>query len=152
LFRRLARVATEPVVSMLLDVGSRGCWCRGALGRTNRLDPPTRSLYVPLMPAANASPRGQRHAILASPLAELTGFALTVDCLGRGCAGERTYSVTALAACYGASMTVGDVLRLMRCARGCGGRPVVAWLVTGPVLNKRVRPRRVALLGAEARE
>ena len=29
------------------------------------------------------SPRGQRHAILASPLRELTGFVLVVDCQGR---------------------------------------------------------------------
>ena len=48
------------------------------------------------MAAANASARGQRHATLASPLAELTGFALAVDCLGRGCAGERTYAITGL--------------------------------------------------------
>jgi len=31
------------------------------------------------MAAANASARGQRAAILASPLAELTGFVLVVD-------------------------------------------------------------------------
>jgi hypothetical protein len=33
----------------------------------------------------------------------------------------------------------------MRCAHGCGGRVLTAWLQTGPVLNTRVRPRRVAL-------
>jgi hypothetical protein len=33
------------------------------------------------MAAANASARGQRAAILASPLSELTGFNLAVDCL-----------------------------------------------------------------------
>lgn len=104
------------------------------------------------MPAANASPRGQRLAILASPLTELSGFALAVDCRGPRCGGERTYPRAALAACYGHAMTVGEVLRLMRCAQGCGGRPLAAWLVTGPVLNQRIRPRRVALLGAEARE
>jgi len=48
--------------------------------------------------------------------------------------------------------TVGEVLRLMRCSRGCGGRVLAAWLETGPVLNQRVRPRRVPLLGPEARE
>jgi hypothetical protein len=56
-----------------------------------------------------------------------------------------------LAGVYGAGRTVGD---------GCGGcsalaalgRASAAWLVTGPVLNTRVRPRRVPLLGAEARE
>ena len=47
--------------------------------------------------------------------------------------------------------TVGEVLRLMRCSHGCGGRVQAAWLETGPVLNQRVRPRRVPLLGPEVR-
>ena len=45
---------------------------------------------------------------------------------------------------------VGGVMRLMRCA-GCGKPVGAAWLVIGPTLNERVRPRRVALLGSEAR-
>jgi hypothetical protein len=57
-----------------------------------------------------------------------------------------------LPACYGGRVTVSEVLRQMRCARGCGGRPSAAWLVTGPTLNERVGPRRVPLLGPEARE
>ena len=104
------------------------------------------------MAAANASARGQRAAILASPLSELTGFNLTVDCLSPGYARERTFAVTDLASFYGGSQTVGEVLRRMRCSGACGGRVAAAWLVTGPVLNARVRPRRVALLGPEARE
>lgn len=98
---------------------------------------------------ANASARGQRTAILSSPLHQLMGSCLAVDCLTPGC-GERSYSITALAACYGAKQTVSGVLRLMRCA-GCGKPVGAAWLVTGPMLNERVRPRRVALLGPEAR-
>jgi hypothetical protein len=43
------------------------------------------SSVFPLMAAANASPRAQRSAILASPLHELTGFCLEVDCLAEGC-------------------------------------------------------------------
>jgi hypothetical protein len=39
----------------------------------------------------------------------------------------------------------------MRCSDDCAGRVGAAWFVTGPVLNQRVRPRRVALLGAEVR-
>ena len=53
------------------------------------------------MAAANASARGQRAAILASPLSELTGFNLTVDCLSPGCARERTFAVADLATFYG---------------------------------------------------
>jgi hypothetical protein len=51
------------------------------------------------MPAANASARGQRHAILASPLAELTGGVLVVDCRGARCGGERSYALTTWAPC-----------------------------------------------------
>jgi hypothetical protein len=102
------------------------------------------------MAAANASARGQRAAILASPFRELTGFCLAVDCLTPGCRGERVYSITALAACYDGKATVSGVIRQARCA-GCGKSVGAAWLVTGPALNERVRPRRVALLGPEAR-
>ena len=103
------------------------------------------------MAAANASARGQRSAILASPLHELIGFYLAVDCLARGCSGERAFAVAELASFYGRDRTADDVLRRMRCTGVCGGPVAAAWLVTGPVLNMRVRPRRVALLGPEAR-
>ena len=104
------------------------------------------------MAAANASPRAQRSAILASPLHELTGFCLEVDCLAEGCRRDWMFAVSELASCfYGRDPTVGEVLRRMRCSGGCGGRVVAGWLVTGPVMNMRVRPRRVALLGPEVR-
>ena len=86
--------------------------------------------------AASASARGQRAAILASPLHELTGFCLAVDCLASGCDGERTYAVASLASFYGRDMSVGDVLRRMRCSDDCAGRVGAAWFVTGPVLNQ----------------
>jgi hypothetical protein len=76
---------------------------------------------------------------------------LTVDRRSTSCGGERSFAVAELAAFY-KDRTVGEVLRLMRCSRGCGGRVLAAWLETGPVLNQRVRPRRVPLLGPEARE
>jgi hypothetical protein len=101
--------------------------------------------------AANASARGQRIAILASPLHELTGFYLAVDCLAPCCKGERTFAIAELANFYGRQSTVGEVLRRTRCSGDCGGRVEAAWLVTGPILNPRVRPRRVALRGPEAR-
>jgi hypothetical protein len=104
------------------------------------------------MAAANASARGQRAAILASPLHELTGFYLAVDCLTPGCNGERTFAIAELASFYSRGCTVGQLLRRMRCSRACGGRVEAAWLETGPILNVRVRPRRVPLLGPEARE
>jgi hypothetical protein len=104
------------------------------------------------MAAANASARGQRSAIFASPLHELTGFCLAVDCLASSCGGERTFAVAELANFYGRDRTVGKVLRRMRCSGACGGRVGAAWLITSPVLNMRVRPRRVPLLGPDARE
>jgi hypothetical protein len=106
----------------------------------NRLMFPLRSHA---MAAANASARGQRAAILASPLRDLTGFCLAVDCLAPGCGGERAFAVAELASFYGDNRTVGTILRAMRCSGGCGGRVAGAWLTTGPVLSKRVRPRRV---------
>ena len=38
-----------------------------------------------------------------------------------------------------------------QCSGGCGGRVGAARLVTGPILNARVRPRRVPLWGPEPR-
>jgi hypothetical protein len=73
------------------------------------------------MASANVSARGQRAAILASPLSDLTGFLLAVDCPAPGCGGERTYAVSDLAVFYGNACTVGDMLRRMRCSGGCGG-------------------------------
>jgi hypothetical protein len=104
------------------------------------------------MAAANASARGQRAAILASPLHELGGFLLTVDCLGSDCRGERSFAIVDLANFYGRDSTVGQVLCRMRCSGVCGGPVAAAWLATGPILNARVRPRRAPLLGPESRE
>ena len=104
------------------------------------------------MAAANASARGQRAAILSSPLRELTGLYLAVDRLAAGCNGVRTFAIAELAGFYGRDSTVGQVLRPMRCSGDCGGRVGAAWLDTGQVLNARARPQRVPLLGPEARE
>jgi hypothetical protein len=60
--------------------------------------------------------------------------------------------VAELVSFYGAQRTVGEILRRMRCSCGCGGRVGAAWLVTGPILSTRLRPRRVALRGPEAKE
>ena len=60
--------------------------------------------------------------------------------------------MTDLATFYGRDTTVGQVLRRMRCSGACGGRVGAAWLITGPILNARVRPRRAPLWGPEARE
>jgi hypothetical protein len=103
--------------------------------------------------AANASARGQRAAIRASQLSELAGFCLVVDCLTPGCGGERTFAMSDRAGFYGAALTVGDVLRRMRCSAGWGGRPGAAWLVTGgPCVEHPCQAGRVPLLGPEARE
>jgi hypothetical protein len=65
---------------------------------------------------------------------------------------ERTFTVAELATFYGRDITVGQVLRQMRCSGHCGGRVGAAWLVTGPILNAHARPHRVPLWGPEARE
>jgi hypothetical protein len=112
------------------------------------------------MAAANASARGQRIAILASPLHELTGSYLAVDCLALRCNAERTFVVAELASFYGRDNTVGQVLRRMRSSGACGGRVGAAWLVTGPMKCSRqaaagaatgVRSARVACEAGAAR-
>jgi len=108
--------------------------------------------YRPGMAAANASARRQRSAILASPLHELTGFCLAVNCLDPQCRRDRMFAISDLADFYGRQRTVAEVLQRMQCSERCGGRVAAAWLVPGPILNARVRLRRVALLGLEARE
>jgi hypothetical protein len=113
---------------------------RGEHDRASVLAPFFPIPYRPGMAAANASARAQRAAILASPLHELSGFYLAVDCLAPRCAGERTFAVAELASFYGRDSTVGQVLRRMRCSGGCGGRVGAAWLVTVPIL-KRVSGR-----------
>lgn len=67
-----------------------------------------------------------------------------------GC--ERAFAIGDLAKFYGPQRTVADALQQMRCTLDCGGRVAGAWLTTGPILNARVRPRRVPLRGPEARE
>jgi hypothetical protein len=80
------------------------------------------------MATANASPRAQRSAIFTSPLYELAGFCLEVDCWAEGWRRDQMFAVSELASIYGRDRTVSDVLRRMRCS----------------VLNMRVRPRPVA--------
>jgi hypothetical protein len=87
----------------------------------------------------NASASGQRAAILASPLHELTGFYLAVDCLAPRCNGERTFAVAELATFYGRDSTVGQVMRRMRCSGACGGRIGAACLVTGQEAKQQNR-------------
>jgi hypothetical protein len=58
-------------------------------------------------------------------LHQLACFYLTVDCRSAGCRGERAFAVAELAAFY-KDRTVGEVLWLMRCSRGCGGRVLAA--------------------------
>jgi hypothetical protein len=101
------------------------------------------------MPAANTTSRSQRTAIMSSKLGELEGFELHIDCRSPGCRGERAYAVLDLARYHGAGVTVAQALYRMRC-RHCGRKPPrAAWIVTGPVLNKKVRPRRIALLSTD---
>ncbi len=86
---------------------------------------------------------------MASPLHQPTGFYLTIDGRSACCGGERTFAISDLASIY-KDRTVGDVLRLMRCSRACGGRVLAAWLETGADPQPGVRPWRVPLLGPEA--
>jgi hypothetical protein len=101
--------------------------------------------------AANASARAQRSAFLASALRDLTGFYLAVDCLTPRCRGERCFAVSDLANFY-PDRTLADILRLLRCSGCNGGRVSAAALMTGPLLNARIRPRRIPLRGPDAHD
>jgi hypothetical protein len=72
-----------------------------------RPDWPASSPYVLTMAAANASPAGSGY----SPLHELTGFCLAVDCLNPECRRDRMFAVAELAEFYGRQRTVAEVLR-----------------------------------------
>jgi hypothetical protein len=63
-------------------------------------------MFSLIVAAANASARSPRAAILASPLRELTGFCLAVDCLAPACSGERSYAIAALERFCGPECTV----------------------------------------------
>ena len=122
-----------------------------AAGLWHGFDRPLGSLYVLNMAAANASARGQRVAILASPLHELTGLYLAVDCRAPGCHGERRFAVAELANFYGKERTVGE------CCAGCAAQAPVAGGCRR-VAGDRANPQRKgqagagAVCGPEARE
>jgi len=104
-------------------------------GKEFLLDSPSqqvRFMFLSWQPPA-ASARGQRAAILASPLHELTGFYSAVDCLTSGCGSERNFAVAELIrrAAHGwrGGATHAVLQRLWRAGRGC--------LVTGPILKAR---------------
>jgi len=93
-----------------------------------------------------------RVAILVSPLHELTGFCLAVDCLAHRCSGERTFAIADLASFYGRESTVGEVLSPHALLEGLWRARRSSMAGDGPILNARTKPRRVPLLGPEARE
>ncbi len=72
------------------------------------------------MAAANLTPRRRRTIILATPLAELDGAALVIDCLTPDW------------------------------CTGCQRRVGVAWLVAGPGTGQQRREVRVTLVGPDA--
>lgn len=100
------------------------------------------------MAAANATPRGQRHAVLTSAAADFIGWRLAIDCGGQLCGGERTYAVAALLALHGQPPTMAGMVRRLRC-HVCGRAPVSVHLETGPELTARGRLRRIALVGPD---
>ena len=101
------------------------------------------------MAAANLTTRRRRTIILATPLAELDGAALVIDCLTPDCAGERRVLVRYLAGVYGRQQTLAEALQRMRCT-SCQGRAGAAWLVAGPGTERQRRAVRVALVGPDA--
>ena len=94
---------------------------------------------------ANASERAVRNAVLNSPMRELDGYRLAIDCGRPECGGERVYELAALGRLHGPETTVASVVRRMRCQR-CAGAVVRCAVETGPALAARGRMRRITLL------
>ena len=96
--------------------------------------------------AANVSSERARREVLCSPVGDFTGYRLAFDCGNRGCWGERTIDLGAVAARRGGSVAVGQVISHLRCA-GCHQRPRTVFLETGPGMAQRGAWRRFMLQG-----
>ena len=96
--------------------------------------------------SANASARGQRRAVLESSVADLSGWLLIVDCGSSQCRRDRAYDLSQLAGTVGPQITVGALLRRLRCHE-CGQRPRSVFIETGPEMAARGHARRLALTG-----
>jgi hypothetical protein len=100
--------------------------------------------------SANATVRGARHAVLESPLGDFAGWRLAVDCGTSDCRRDRAYDLGELARVLGSRITMGAVLRQLRC-QTCGARPDSVFLEAGDEMQARGHARRVALTGPEER-
>ncbi len=80
--------------------------------------------------AANASPRAQRRAVPESPLRDFEAWLMGVDCGEPGCRRDRVYALADLARFYDGTVTVGVVLRRLRCQE-CGCRVTAATIQSG---------------------
>ena len=96
--------------------------------------------------AANASIRAQRRAVLESPLRDFEAWLIAVDCGAPGCRRDRVYALAELAGFYGGTVTVGTVLRRLRCQE-CSGKVTAATIQSG-FQTGRHRQRALALLPA----
>ena len=96
--------------------------------------------------AANASIRAQCRAVLESPLRDFEAWLVAVDCGEPGCRRDRVYALADLARLYGGAVTVGAVLRRLRCQE-CSGKVTAAPIQSG-LQTGRHRPRALVLLPA----
>jgi hypothetical protein len=76
--------------------------------------------------SANATPRAHRRAVLESRLSEFSGWLLAIDCGAPSCRRGRAYPVEELAGVIGRQVTIGALLRRMRCQE-CGARPAAVF-------------------------
>ena len=72
--------------------------------------------------AANASARAHRRAVLESPLGDFAGWRLAIHCGDPACRRDRAYELEELARVVGGQVTMGAVIRQLRC-QVCGARP-----------------------------
>ena len=96
--------------------------------------------------AANASIRAQRHAVLESPLRDLEAWMIAVDCGAPACRRDRVYALADLAQLYGGTVTIGAMLRRLRCQERSG--KVTTKTIQSGLQAGRHRPRALVLLPA----
>ena len=96
--------------------------------------------------AANASIRAQRRAVLESPLRDFEAWLVAVDCGAPGCRRDRVYALAELVGLYGGAVTIGAMLRRLRCQE-CGGKVTTATIQSGLQIGRH-RPRALVLLPA----
>ena len=96
--------------------------------------------------SANASPEQMRRHFMDSKLRNVASFRLAFDCNNPACWGERTISMGTVARRQNPDELVHQLMSRLRCT-GCGRKPQVFHVESGPKMAKRNGWSRITLQG-----